>query len=703
MRIALHNFTGGEVSPILAARYDLSRYGSSVQCMENMLPGLHGDVRRRPGTLFLGSLEDEAVLLPFSFNALAEQNFVLVLSGNGLSIADIHGFDPQEGSIPRLSTPYEARHLLEICAAQVGDTVYLAHTAYPLHKLVRSTDSEPEAPLPENAIRSHGYRWTLEAVALNSSLPAPQAPICTFVRGNNDDDAGLGYTLRYKIVAVDANGKQSLASEAGSCNGKHPSDWVVGNRTDISWTAVEGATEYNIYREEAGYYGFIGVSSGTTFSDNNYQADTADTPREDWDPFADGNNPSVVAFHQQRMVLAGTRDSPQAFYLSRSGDFENFRKSRPLQDDDPVEYLIASGSIDAIAWAASFGDLLLGTSGSEYKASGNGSAITPGNITITAQSYWGSAGLAPIIIGNAILHVQRHGAHVRDLFYSLEKDGYAGNDLSILAPHLFEGHRLRQWAYQQTPGSVLWIVRDDGLLLALTYLKEHDIWGWSRHPTAGEVLSVCSISGPDSDELLLVGRRRDTDGGTRYCLERLAPQWQDSDPVEEAFFVDCGLSLHREEAVNDVDGLDHLEGQSLAVLADGSPVEGCVVRQGRIRLPFAARIVQAGLPYASVLSPLPVEGNGESGSTLGRQRALGRCCLRLYRSVGGRYGAGRDELYDIPFLPRRWDEACQPFSGDVDFLPAGGHGPSATIWLVQERPLPFHLLALSLDVEFAEI
>lgn len=523
MRIALHNFTGGEVSPILAARYDLSRYSSSVQCMENMLPGLHGDVRRRPGTLFLGGLEDEAVLLPFSFNALAEQNFVLVLAGNSLRIADIHGFDTQGGIIPTLPTPYEARHLLEICAAQVGDTVYLAHTAYPLHKLVRSTDSGPEDPLPGNAIRSHGYRWTLEAVALNSSLPAPRAPGCTFVRGNNDDDAGLGYTLRYKIVAVDTNGKQSLASEAGSCSGKHPSDWVVGNRTDISWTAVEGATEYNIYREEAGYYGFIGVSSGTTFSDNNYQADTADTPREDWNPFAGGNNPSVVAFHQQRMVLAGTRDSPQAFYLSRSGDFENFRKSRPLQDDDPVEYLIASGSIDAIAWAASFGDLLLGTSGSEYKAGGNGSAITPGNITITAQSSWGSAGLAPIIIGNAILHVQRHGAHVRDLFYSLEKDGYAGNDLSILAPHLFEGHRLRQWAYQQTPGSVLWIVRDDGLLLALTYLKEHDIWGWSRHPTAGEVLSVCSISGPDSDELLLVVRRRDADGGSRYCLERLAP------------------------------------------------------------------------------------------------------------------------------------------------------------------------------------
>lgn len=701
MRIALHNFTGGEVSPLLSARYDLSRYGSSVQCMENMLPGLHGDVRRRPGTLFLGRLDEAAVLLPFSFNALAEQNFVLVLTGRALRIADSRGFDPQADA--PLPTPYESRHLLEICAAQVGDTVYLAHAAYPLHKLVRSTDSDPGAALPACTVRSHGYRWSLEAVAFNSSLPAPRAPVCSFVRGVNDDDAGLGHVLRYKVVAVDADGRQSLASEAGSCEGKHPSDWVVGNRTDLSWTAVDGAAEYNIYREEAGYYGFIGVSSTTTFTDNNYQADTADTPREDWDPFAGGNNPAVVAFHQQRMVLAGTRDDPQAFYLSRSGDFENFRKSRPLQDDDPVEYLIASGSIDAIAWAASFGDLLLGTSGSEYKAGGNGGAITPGSITITAQSYWGSAGLAPIIIGNAILHVQRHGAHVRDLFYSLEKDGYAGNDLSILAPHLFEGHRLRQWAYQQTPGSVLWIVRDDGLLLALTYLKEHDIWGWSRHPTDGEVLSVCAVSGQDRDELLLLVRRRDADGKEGCFLERLAPQWQDGAPVEEAFFVDCGLSCRREEAAATVDGLGHLEGRELAVLADGSPVEGCIVRDGRIRLPFPARTVQAGLPYTSVLSPLPVEGDGESGSTLGRRRALGRCCLRLYRSVGGRYGSSRDELYDIPFLPLRWGEACQPFSGDVDFLPAGGHSPTASLWLVQERPLPFHLLALSLDVEFAEI
>ena len=145
------------------------------------------------------------------------------------------------------------------------------------------------------------------------------------------------------------------------------------------------------------------------------------------------------------------RCQPWLFYLSRTGDFESFRESRPLQDDDPIEYQIASGSINAVSWLASFGDLLLGTTGSEYKATGDNGIITPKISYVTAQSYWGSAGLAPLIIGNSVLHVQRHGSRVRDLFYSLEKDGYAGNDLSIFAPHLFDGHTIKQWAYQQTP------------------------------------------------------------------------------------------------------------------------------------------------------------------------------------------------------------------------------------------------------------
>ena len=138
------------------------------------------------------------------------------------------------------------------------------------------------------------------------------------------------------------------------------------------------------------------------------------------------------------------------------------------------------------------------------------------------------------------------------------------------------------------------------------------------------------------------------------------------------------------------------------MLADGSPVEGCVARNGRIELPYPAKVVQAGLGFVSALSPLPLESDTRSGSTLGRNRSHGRCTLRLHRSVGGKYGPNRDELYDLPFLPEHWGEAVAPFSGDVDCIPGGGQDSSATIWLVQDRPLPFRLAALVLDVDFGE-
>ncbi len=681
MRIAFRNFTGGELSDTLSARYDLGRFQTSARHMENFLPNLHGDAVRRPGMRFIAELDGPSVLLPFTFNSEADQNFVLILSEERLRVSD--GTRLLDADV---ATPYRAEDLYAISHRQVGDVVYLAHKKYPLGKIIRS--GSPGA-----------YVWSYQTVVLNSSLAAPGAPAAAFVRGNADDTAELGFTLRYKVVAVDRKGMESLPSPAGEAVGKHPSDWVVGNHVDINWPAVEGAEQYNIYREEAGYYGFIGISNGLSFVDNNYEADTSDTPKEDWNPFADGNHPATVAFHQQRLVLGGTASSPQSFYLSRTGDFENFRKSRPLMDDDPVEYVLASGSIDAVQWVESFGDLLVGTSGAEYKATGEGGVITAKSVNITSQSYWGSAGLAPIIVGNSVLHVQRHGAHVRDLFYSLEKDGYAGNDLSVMAPHLFEGHSLVQWAYQQSPGSRVWIVRDDGVLLCLTYMKEHDISGFTRHVTDGEVLSVASVSGDNEDAVFFVVRR-----AGRCFLERLAGEFGRNDPMAEAFFVDCGVTVRSEEAVEEIGGLEHLEGRELAALLDGSPAEGLTVRNGKIVLPYPARVIHAGLPYVSLLSPFPLEADTQNGSTLGRRRACGRCVIRLHRSVGGKHGASGDvnAMYDIPFLPESYGAACEPFSGDVEINPGMGQDAEASLWIAQDRPLPFQVVAIVCDVDFGE-
>lgn len=696
-RVAFRNFTGGEVTPTLSARYDLQKFGSFLQCCENFIPNLHGDIERRPGMRFVADLGGRSVLIPFQFNTEPENNYVLIFQEGSIRVAGA------EGLLAGVSveSPYALEDVCDISTAQAGDIVYLAHRDYALRKLTRS-GTAPD------------YDWALEEVALNQSIDAPGAPTVTFVRDNGDDDAPLNYTLRYVVTAVDADGVESVASAVGSTSGKYPTDWVVGNHVNLSWTAVDGAEEYNIYRESAGYYGFIGVSRGTSFQDQNFEPDTATTPKEDWNPFADGNNPATVAFHQQRLVLGGTKDDPASFFMSRTGDYENFRKSRPLQDDDPVEYMLASGSIDEIRWMASFGDLLIGTSGAEYKATSSGAAITSSDVQISVQSYWGSSGLSPLIIGQSVMHCQRSGSHVRDLYYSWESDGYAGNDLSLLAPQLVESHRILQWAFQQSPGSNIWAVRDDGVLLCLTYMKEQNVYGWSRHVTQGKVVSVAVISGSQEDVVMLVVER-EAGGVKKYFLERLAGRFRDADGIGDAFYVDCGLTSRQETASDTVGGLGHLEGADVVALADGSPVEGLTVTDGAVTLPYAAKVVTVGLNYVSALSPLPLETDTQQGATLGKRRAYGKCVLRLYRSVGGKYAAtepgdlfdvegwkGRT-AYDLPFLPEKYGEACQPFSGDIEISLPSGQDADTSLWLMQDRPMPFRVVAIMADVDFGEV
>lgn len=696
-RVAFRNFTGGEVTPTLSARYDLQKFGSFLQCCENFIPNLHGDIERRPGMRFIADLGGKSVLIPFQFNTEPENNYVLIFREGSITVASADGLLAGVS----IESPYALDDVYALSTAQAGDIVYLAHKNYALRKLTRS-GAAPD------------YEWALEEVALNQSIAAPAAPTVTFVRDNGDDSAPLNYTLRYVVTAVDGDGVESVASAVGETTGKYPTDWVVGNHVDLTWTAVEGAEEYNVYRESAGYYGFIGVSRSTSFQDQNFEPDTATTPKEDWDPFEDGNNPATVAFHQQRLVLGGTKDDPASFFMSRTGDFENFRKSRPLQDDDPVEYMLASGSIDEIRWMASFGDLLIGTSGAEYKATSGGAAITSSDVQISVQSYWGSSGLAPLIIGQSVMHCQRSGSHVRDLYYSWESDGYAGNDLSLLAPQLVESHHIMQWAFQQSPGSNIWAVRDDGVLLCLTYMKEQNVYGWSRHVTQGKVLSVAVISGSQEDVVMLVVER-EVGGAKKYFLERLAGRFRDTDGIEEAFYVDGGLTSRRETAAEMMTGLGHLEGADVVALADGSPVEGLKVADGAVTLPYAAKVVTVGLNYVSALSPLPLETDTQQGATLGKRRAYGKCVLRLYRSVGGKYAAtepgdlfdvagwkGRT-AYDLPFLPEKYGEACQPFSGNIEISLPSGQDTDTSLWLMQDRPMPFRVVAIMADVDFGEV
>jgi len=540
-----------------------------------------------------------------------------VAASGGVSWCSLRltGGQSSGGQSSTVLNPYPMSDVPGLSYAQVGDVLYLAHRNHPLRKITRSGE--------------YPYTWTMEDVVLNQSLAAPiPTELVVGTRGyeyytcNGQRyccEYGLNETscLGYKVSAVGEDGVESLASEECQLTFRYPSDWIVGDSVTFWWawadTNGSGCTPeyFNVYRDSAGYYGFIGTTCRNVycFVDENFEPDVSMTPKEDWDPFADGNYPGTVVFHQQRMWLGGTKNEPTTIYASRTGDFESFRKSRPLQDDDPLEYQMATGSIDDVMWLKSFGSLFVGTSGGEFTASSSGAALTPEDVQINLQSSWGSRGVMPLLVGNAILHVRRNGSRVIELAYNWENDSYAGNDLTLLAPHMVEDSPIRQWCFTQSPEPRIWAVREDGVLICCTYIREQNIYAWSRHITEGKFVSIISLCGDKEDEIVMLVKR-EVEGETHFLLERFAPRFDDNTAIEDAFFVDCGVIFENTQGKSELESssLAHLAGKTVSVLNVGSPEMGHIV----VNPDVGGSDLELG-PSVPDLEPEPEPGPEEPG------------------------------------------------------------------------------------------
>jgi hypothetical protein len=286
------------------------------------------------------------------------------------------------------------------------------------------------------------------------------------------------------------------------------------------------------------------TSSVGSFSDAAGDADFTQEPPRQLPLFdSEDNYPSAVSYYQQRQAFAGTDTKPQTSWLSRIGSFKSFVTSTPLQDDDAISFTLVGRKVSRIHHLLDvFGRLVIGTSSGAYTVGGDEAGIlTPSAINPQQRSYHGiHETMPPLIVGTTVLYVQERGSIVRDLFREAAED-YTGNDLTIFSAHLFEGHELLDWDYQENPHSILWIVRDDGVLLGLTYLREQAIWGWHRHDTEGLFENVCVVPEGTEDAVYLCVNRT-INGATKRYIEAFASRVISEDTQDEMFFVDSGLT-----------------------------------------------------------------------------------------------------------------------------------------------------------------
>lgn len=315
----------------------------------------------------------------------------------------------------------------------------------------------------------------------------------------------------------------------------------------ISWNVSGNGTQafnkYYVYKSIGGAYGFIGVGFGNSFKDIGYFPDTLSNPPVSRNPFASPvQYPAAVAYVQQRLAMGGSSDAPESVDLSRIGSFHNFRVNSPVEADDAISMTMNGRRVNDIKFLIDVGKLLIFTTGGEFLAGGDsGGTLTPSDIGLKQISYNGSGAVRPLVVNGNALYIQGRGSIVRDLSYDYRVDSYNGNDLTVFASHLFEGYTIVDWAYQQTPNSIIWAARSDGTLLGLTYLREHEIWAWHRHDFDGAyVESVAVVPEGDEDALYAVMLRSDSAGNDVRYIERLSSRFVDD--IADSVFMDSAIT-----------------------------------------------------------------------------------------------------------------------------------------------------------------
>lgn len=680
------SFTAGELSPALGARVDLAKYATGLRTAINLFIHPHGGASNRAGTEFIDEVKDStkrACLIPFQFNT--EQSYVLEFGDYCLRVFRDGGLILSGGVPYEVATPYPHGDVGQIVFTQEADVMYLTHENHPVFKLGRLADDN----------------WSLTAVTFTPTTVAPVGVAASVVAGSGSK------TYRYVVATVDdASGEESLPSAPAAVN----NDLSIANyKNRVTWSAVSGAGRYIVYKEDNGVYGYIGGTSGLSFDDENITADLADTPQTARNPFnSAGNYPRCSTFVEQRLAFASTKNDPQAVWLSQSTKYENFGYSQPSKANDAVTFRVKARQVNEVRSMLALKGLMLLTSGAEWVVSGGSQSdvISPGAVKIDNQGYRGAARVQPIVVGNTVLFAQARGGVVRDFSYQFSEDGFVGKDLTILARHLFENKEIVSWAYAQAPYSIAWAILDDGSLVSLTYLKEHEVWAWTRHesgPDNNAVFENVIVIAEGKEDVPYFLVRRRVGGVDKRYIERLHTRVFKT--IKDAFFVDCGLSYDG-PATKTISGLDHLEGESVVALADGNVVRNLVVNGGEVSIPNAAGKIHVGLPMESTLETLNLDlGQVQGlGTVQGRTKSVGEVTLRVEDTRGifiGPEDGDRDSRHLVEWKQRateNWGEAIKPYTGDVKITPPWDWNTRGTVCVKQFDPLPMTILSIMPDV-----
>ncbi|GJL84242.1 MAG: phage protein [Micavibrio sp.] len=619
-------FTAGEVSPELLGRGDLRAYNNGALTLQNVFIKPTGGVTRRSGLGFIDSAAGDGKLIAFEFNT--QQTYLLVITDGQI---DIYAGGVKDATVV---SPWSAAQISQIAWTQSADTLLMVHRDVSPKKLTRGS----------------GGTWSLDDWSFFTDGNIVNQPHFKF--------AGAEVTL----TPSGTTGSITLTSSADVFAAGHEGTRMRVNGKEVEITDFDSPTVVTVDVIE----------------------DLPDTNATiDW--FEQGFSavrgyPVSVAFHQDRLVIGGSRDLPNRLWFSKSGDLFNFNLGTGL-DDEAIEFAILSDQVNAIRGIFSGRHLQVFTSGAEWMVTGD--PLTPASVQIRRQTRIGSVlerHIPPVNVDGATFYIARNKQEIHEFLYTDIEQAYQSTDLSLLSRHVISNPVDQDYDQRRR---LLFIVRDDGKFATLTVFRSEQVSAWTLHETQGAVKSVAIVG----DDVFMLTQR---DGN--FMIEQF----------DDELNLDSALTGEVITAATNWAGLDHLEGLTVSVVADGQVQANKTVSGGAITIDEAASTVEIGLSYTHIIEPLPPSEIGAAGG--GRKVRLVEGIYRLQDTAALRLDVGRG-LNDIALRQLGEDEILDSppplVSGDIRVRALGWQEDSTKpLWRIeQDVSLPFTLLAVTTELK----
>lgn len=709
------NFTAGELSPRMYGRVDVARYNSGAKRIENCVVLIHGGCLRRPGLLYVAPTKTHSLasrLLPYIFNV--EQAYQLEFGNAYMRVYDNTGaqIESSPGVPYEISSPYAAADLHEVDFCQGADTMFLFHAEYPTQRLQRFGNTDwrlQPVPWVTEPFDEIGTRYnvalTLSSAAVGAGRTVTAAG-ATFVAADVGRDlewAGgsgtiTGYTsttvVTMEIKSAFQNtavpGNAWLLTGSPFATVTPSADSPVGTIITLTASAAAWRTD-DVGRHvvlNGGLVKITGYTSPTVVSAE-IRVELSSTVaviggawalcRSMWGQEFD--YPRTGSLHQQRLWAGGSPGFPDTLWMSRLGqvyDMEvgtepdaGYAAGVYSDQANPIRHLAAVRALAVLSYGAEF----------TVRSSGDTAAITPTSLQIDNQSAYGCNEVAPVRVGNELLFPDRSGRKIRAMSADrFDASNFSAPDITALAEHITESGICDMDA-QAEPESIVWCVRNDGVIAACTLDRDNDVVAWARQITDGAFESVSVIPSGTSQQVWAIVRR-EIDGNTLRNVEIFTFDCL----TDSAVIVENGV------AFSVVNGLDHLEGKTVNVRADGVVQADKVVTGGSITLTRPANAVEVGLNFVPLVETMTPEVAGPNGSIQGLMMRAPEVTLRVKDTIGAAVN-GRAVVF-AEFGETLLDQPIPPYTGNKRVELLGYERGESELIITQPQALPFHLLAV---------